>query len=1550
MSEIEPNNQRSEATLIAPLTCAEGESVDTDQDYYRIKVDSEQAKQRWDVELTHSAGETFQFCILDAQGEMAQCRSGSNIVLSDLVFVPGEVDFLVKSRRTGGTYTLSFTATDIVGPSDEVEPNDLVATASPIVNSLSINGRFVGEEDDLYRFESSGSVARFRAEVEGTGVAYLALLDAAGNELTRRSDAVDSVLALDDLYLAPGVHFFQLHGADGTYQFRLIPLTEAWDEREPNDDILQATRLPFELPMLGRLPNAEDLDQYRFSLSNATHLLITVVPPTAGQISIDLRGYFLNGEPQDGQPFRYEAFLPAGDYTIQLKTRQPSPDPYTILIEHLNPFALPVDLEPANNNRTTAPSLPPSFIVDGVTGSSSDREDWYRLPTTQTATWVNVQVEGAAVNLTFFQGEEELHQIKLDRNKGIVNGPLPNAPLNEFALRVNGRGNYHLVFWFDNGPQALTSGPPPAQLAITLPSDRVAAFANQVQRLEGSLFIQNTTPIEQTLDLAVTSSDFAWQPELEQSQITLAPNESQSLPLHINMLPNVAEGDTTFYATSANLALDRSNTSTTLSSICGLAPTGMDSQWTSAGALTGGLNVAWLPLGGKPVEDRRGVADLLDGRVSFESGFQAKVGDGPVTIELAGKEPLPIQGVILNPTGQLQPPNTLRNFTVAVSTDGKVFEPVLSGTLSPVLKEQPFAFAQPVQAHFVRLSLLDSHKAELQSDIGLGEFKVIAAASALTLTEGFDLASPEMGGHVVLATPSILDAQKMLSGLSTETKLSLQETMAESAPTNGMTATQTSSDLEWVIGFQQNRAAQIRGIEWTNGTQGSAAQRIATLELYVSLDSPMGPWQPVKSWKLDPRSTGPQTLNFAAPLWARFVRFVVAPPSNVDTLYYPKALRILEQPSDQSYRSILAEWGEASRSAIYEQLQTVTQIEGQSLEDDALGENNQRQHAQALASGQSIHGTVSDSDVDWFALDVPIGSNHVQWQMDGNPVDVQLLDDASNPISYTVTAQGERRIFDAEVSSGHYNLRMASASRSVLIAWNTTRSLQAYVSSFQAGLARFAAPSGQQAVKLNLLPFGRPGALLLPEWSSDPAMLQQALTSYGRNDFSNDADVNLQIASKALLQQPGAHILILFSGQLNEPNEETTRLWNTLSELQPQIFAFALPSASDAATQTRLQDWASINQGGYATVATQDEFESALAQVACQLQSTAAYQLRVNVSRLEATPTPTPAPTLPPQPTATPTATPQPKATDVISDSSSPAEGTSVAVDQSSVPAEENTTIVTQDFPGTPGLLSVVGTSYEGAFTAPIRNGSVEIILDASGSMMQTLDDRYRIDIAREVLSQLVTTVLDPDTPLALRVFGHREPRSCRTDLEIPLAPLDQTNAAGVIAGVMPKNFGMTPIGASLAQVPNDMAQAQGAKVIVLVTDGEETCGGNPAAEIQKLVDSGQNIRINIVGFAVNDEATKKMFMEWAQLGKGFYFNATNALELSDAIDKALQVPFRVYTADGKLVTSGIVNGGKIEVPTGQYTVVVETEKEQRFEDVLVVGGQAVQLEVKGEE
>jgi hypothetical protein len=142
-----------------------------------------------------------------------------------------------------------------------------------------------------------------------------------------------------------------------------------------------------------------------------------------------------------------------------------------------------------------------------------------------------------------------------------------------------------------------------------------------------------------------------------------------------------------------------------------------------------------------------------------------------------------------------------------------------------------------------------------------------------------------------------------------------------------------------------------------------------------------------------------------------------------------------------------------------------------------------------------------------------------------------------------------------------------------------------------------------------------------------------------------------------------------------------------------------------------------------------------------------------------------------------------------------------------------------REAPG-PGSLQVIASEN----TATDTGGAVELILDASGSMLKRLDGKRRIVIAKEVLSEAVNKHIPPGTPVALRVFGHKEPNSCRTDLEIPLGPLDPAKANKTIQGVNAMNLAKTPIADSLAKVESDLKGAPGRKVIVLVTDGEETC------------------------------------------------------------------------------------------------------------------------------
>ena len=123
---------------------------------------------------------------------------------------------------------------------------------------------------------------------------------------------------------------------------------------------------------------------------------------------------------------------------------------------------------------------------------------------------------------------------------------------------------------------------------------------------------------------------------------------------------------------------------------------------------------------------------------------------------------------------------------------------------------------------------------------------------------------------------------------------------------------------------------------------------------------------------------------------------------------------------------------------------------------------------------------------------------------------------------------------------------------------------------------------------------------------------------------------------------------------------------------------------------------------------------------------------------------------------------------------------------------------------------------------------------------------------------------------------------------------------------------------------------------LVLVTDGEETCGGDPAAAIAALKKSGVAVRVNIVGFAIDELMLQETFAEWAQLGNGKYFNAKNGGELAASLVESIEVPYAVVDARGTTVATGTVNGAPVAVEPGTYRVVAQTNPPRVLDNVVV--------------
>lgn len=261
-----------------------------------------------------------------------------------------------------------------------------------------------------------------------------------------------------------------------------------------------------------------------------------------------------------------------------------------------------------------------------------------------------------------------------------------------------------------------------------------------------------------------------------------------------------------------------------------------------------------------------------------------------------------------------------------------------------------------------------------------------------------------------------------------------------------------------------------------------------------------------------------------------------------------------------------------------------------------------------------------------------------------------------------------------------------------------------------------------------------------------------------------------------------------------------------------------------------------------------------------------------------------------------------------------------------------------------PGTLTVRAAEGE---TIGAGLDNIYLIMDASGSMLARVGEVRKIDIARTAMGDLVQN-LPESSNVALRTYGRQRPDDC-SDVELvtPLAPLDRGNLAAQIAAIEPINLSRTPIGSSLAQIPNDLGAVTGETLVVLMSDGEENCDGDPVAVARQLHADRPNLRINVVGFNIAPELRDKL-VAVATAGGGSYFDANDVAQLSAALREAIKPIYRVFDPQGNEVGSALV-GEAITLPAGDYTVLIGTGATQIEQQIDVRGQMATVVTLSDE-
>lgn len=186
----------------------------------------------------------------------------------------------------------------------------------------------------------------------------------------------------------------------------------------------------------------------------------------------------------------------------------------------------------------------------------------------------------------------------------------------------------------------------------------------------------------------------------------------------------------------------------------------------------------------------------------------------------------------------------------------------------------------------------------------------------------------------------------------------------------------------------------------------------------------------------------------------------------------------------------------------------------------------------------------------------------------------------------------------------------------------------------------------------------------------------------------------------------------------------------------------------------------------------------------------------------------------------------------------------------------------------------------------------IEILIDVSSSMNETLPgNKKKIDFAKEILIDIIIPNLNYSDSIGIRLFGGH----CGIINEVENIP--QTNfykLKNFIETQIPEPHGSTPLALAITtSVDNLKREANADKEIYLVTDGEETCGGNIIDAAEYAASNGINCKIHIIGIGELTEAAIHQFDIITSKTGGKNINIGKKGTSKGNIDKDLQPLFQ---------------------------------------------------------
>lgn len=185
--------------------------------------------------------------------------------------------------------------------------------------------------------------------------------------------------------------------------------------------------------------------------------------------------------------------------------------------------------------------------------------------------------------------------------------------------------------------------------------------------------------------------------------------------------------------------------------------------------------------------------------------------------------------------------------------------------------------------------------------------------------------------------------------------------------------------------------------------------------------------------------------------------------------------------------------------------------------------------------------------------------------------------------------------------------------------------------------------------------------------------------------------------------------------------------------------------------------------------------------------------------------------------------------------------------------------------------LAIAGLAAMSA--APVRADCTQdamIVFDGSGSMSEmgfNMIDEPRIFDARRAMRQAMPGV-SPPRRVGLVIYGPGEADSC-ANVDLRFTPIPDAAGPVVAAVDTLQPAGETPLTDAVRRATEVLLGQDSGGDVVLVTDGKETCEGNPCQLAATLAADAPGLRVHVIGFKVRGDR-----FSWGGQGANDYTDA----------------------------------------------------------------------------